>query len=132
MKRRNMGKSIVAGAALAAVLPLAARAAADPDHNVVFSAEDPGHWKGVEALHVPVVTVSNGVMTIKTPHPMTAPHFIVSHTVVLADGTFLDRKTFVYTDEPVSMHTLPSGYSGIVKVTSTCNLHDFWVKTVSV
>jgi superoxide reductase len=93
---------------------------------------DTGHWAGVESLHVPIVTVADGVMTIKTPHPMSAPHYIVSHTVVLAGGQFLDRKTFAYTDQPVSTHTLPAGYKGKVMVTSTCNLHDFWVKTVSV
>jgi superoxide reductase len=131
MQRRNIAKTALAGAAFAAVLPAAAKAA-HHSHNVIFTAEDPGHWQGVEALHVPIVTVSAGTMTIKTPHPMTAPHFIVSHTVVLADGTFVDRKTFTYTDQPVSTHTLPTGYKGLVTVTSTCNLHDFWVKTVSV
>jgi superoxide reductase len=63
---------------------------------------------------------------------MSEPHFIVSHTVVLANGAFLDRKTFTWKDKPVSTHMLPAGYTGPVTVTSTCNLHDFWVKTITV
>jgi len=131
MNRRNIAQAAFAGAALASSIPTAAQAAGT-EHNVIFTAADPGHWAGVEALHVPVTTVSSGVLTVKTPHPMSAPHYIVSHTVVLADGKFLDRKTFHYTDEPVSTHTLPAGYTGPVTITSTCNLHDFWVKTITV
>jgi len=131
MQRRNIAKSVFAGAAIA-VLPVAARAETDPNANVIFTQDDPGHWAGVESLHIPIVTISGGTMTIKTPHPMSEPHFIVSHTVVLADGKFLDRKTFTYKDEPVSTHVLPAGYTGPVIITSTCNLHDFWVKTMSV
>ena len=132
MKRRHIGMTVLSGAALASVLPAAARAAEGREQNVIFTASDPGHWAGVEALHVPVTSVTNGVLTVKTPHPMPAPHFIVSHTVVLAGGKFLDRKTFTWTDQPVSVHTLPAGYSGPVTITSTCNLHDFWVKQISV
>jgi superoxide reductase len=132
MQRRQLASRTLAGAAIAASLPLTARAASDRAKNVVFTAADPGHWAGVEALHVPDITVSGSTLTIKTPHPMSQPHYIVSHTVVLEDGKFLDRKTFTYTDQPVSMHTLPDGYKGRVIVTSTCNLHDFWVKTITV
>jgi superoxide reductase len=131
MQRRHLAGRAIAGAAIAAALPLTARAATT-NENVVFTAANPGHWAGVESLHVPVLTVAGGTLTVKTPHPMTAPHFIVSHTVVLAGGKFLDRKTFVYTDAPVSTHTLPAGYKGKVTVTSTCNLHDFWVETIMV
>ena len=131
MQRRQLATRTLAGAALAAVLPVTAQAASH-NENVVFTAADPGHWAGVEALHVPVLTLASSTLTVKTPHPMSAPHYIVSHTVVLAGGQFLDRKTFVPTDTPVSTHTLPAGYKGKVTVTSTCNLHDFWVKTITV
>ena len=132
MKRRNIGMTVLSGAAVAAVLPAAAQAAVRREHNVIFTAADPGHWAQLETLHVPVTSVTNGVLTVKTPHPMSAPHFIVSHSVVLAGGKFLDRKTFTWTDQPVSEHTLPAGYSGLVTITSTCNLHDFWVKQITV
>jgi superoxide reductase len=63
---------------------------------------------------------------------MSEAHYIVSRTVVLADGTFVSRKTFTYRDEPVSKHALSAGYSGRVTVTSTRNQHDWWAKSVSV
>jgi superoxide reductase len=129
MQRRHLA---LASAAIAAALPLAAKAESSHSKNVIFTAEDPGHWAGVEALHVPDVTVAGSTLTIKTPHPMSQPHYIVSHTVVLAGGQFLDRKTFTWTDQPVSTHTLPAGYKGPVTITSTCNLHDFWVKRITV
>lgn len=132
MQRRRLAQGTFAGAAIAAALPLVAQAAPGRLENVVFSAADPGHWAGVETLHVPVTNVAGGILTVKTPHPMSQPHYIVSHSVVLEGGVFLDRKTFIWTDTPVSVHTLPPGYKGLVTVTSTCNLHDFWVKSLTV
>lgn len=133
MRRRDFATSTILGMAMAAALPVASRASsADPEENILFTESDPGHWAKVVALHIPQTTVSGGKLTIKTPHPQSEPHYIVSHTVVLADGTFVSRKTFSYQDEPVSEHTLPAGYSGKVTVTSTCNQHDWWVKTITV
>jgi superoxide reductase len=134
MQRRNLAKTALAGAAAAVAMPIVKRADAAPDQytNVIFTAENPGHWAALAALHVPVITVDGSTLTVHTPHPMTEPHYIVSHTVVLADGTYLDRKTFTWKDQPVSVHTLPAGYKGNVTVTSTCNLHDWWVKIVTV
>lgn len=136
MDRRDFGKSALLGAGVAAVLPAVGRAAAagaDKAENVIFTQADPGHWGADMAkLHVPEVSVAGGVVHVKTPHPQSDVHFIVSHTVVLAGGVFLDRKTFTSKIEPVSEHTLPDGYKGPITITSTCNLHDFWVKTVTV
>jgi len=133
MQRRDIAKFTIAGLAVAAGVPTIARAAsANPNENVVFTEADPGHWAKVVALHVPQTTLADGKLTIKTPHPRTEQHYIVSHTVVLGDGTFVSRKTFSYKDEPVSEHTLPTGYAGQVTVTSTCNQHDYWVKTIKV
>lgn len=132
MDRRDFALSALLGGA-AAILPSIGQAAASGAYrNVIFTQADPGHWAAVEAIHVPLVTVSGGKLTIKTPHPMSESHYIVSHTVVLADGRFLGRKTFSWKDQPVSEHVLPAGYQGPVIVTSTCNLHDFWVKTITV
>ncbi|MEJ2630717.1 MAG: desulfoferrodoxin family protein [Acidihalobacter sp.] len=100
--------------------------------NLVFTAEDPGHWAALEKLHVPEVESMGGMLKVTTPHPMSEPHYIVSHTVVLEGGKFLGRKTFNWRDKPVSEHKLPTGYKGKVYVTSTCNLHDFWVKEIGV
>ena len=133
MQRREFAKSAMLGV-VAAAAPVASRAeSAGPYKNVVFTAADPGHWSSeIEKLHVPNTTVANGKLTVKTPHPMSEAHYIVSHTVVLGDGTFLSRKTFTYKDEPVSEHVLPAGYTGKVTVTSTCNQHDWWAKSISV
>lgn len=133
MERRTFLNATLATAAVAAATPRLAHAADDMSwNNVVFTESDPGHWKAVEKLHVPEVQVDGGQLTITTPHPMSEPHYIVSHTVVLGDGTFVSRKTFNWKDKPVSQHKLPAGYKGMVVVTSTCNLHDWWVKQVMV
>lgn len=133
MRRREFAKSSLLGLAMVAVAPAAGRAAgADPNENVIFTESDPGHWTKVAAIHVPQTTVADGTLTVKTPHPQSEAHYIVSHTVVLGDGTFVGRTTFSYKDEPTSQHALPAGYTGKVTVTSTCNQHDYWTKTISV
>lgn len=133
MQRRIFVAGAIAGAVGAAGLPRAAEAdTPDPWTNVLFSADATGHWGGMERLHVPEVDVADGTLTVHTPHPMSQGHYIVSHTVVLDGGRFLDRRTFAWTDQPLSTHTLPPGYKGRVIVTSTCNQHDWWVKELSV
>ena len=132
LRRRDLAKTVLFGAA-AAALPAAALAApAGADENLVFSKDHPGYWAGREGTHVPVATVDGGMLTVTTPHVMTDAHYIVSHTVVLEDGKFLGRKTFTPKDMPMSTHALPAGYKGKVTVTSTCNQHDFWVASLTV
>lgn len=133
LRRRDFAKTALFGAAAVALPATAARAATPAgDNNVVFTKDDPGHWAGKEATHVPVATVEGGVLTVKTPHPMSEAHYIVSHSVVLDGGQYLGRAAFTPKDQPVSTHTLPAGYKGKVTVTSTCNLHDFWVASLTV
>jgi superoxide reductase len=133
MQRREFVVVALAMAGGVAAIPLRAVAASrDALKNIVFTEQQPGHWKDVEALHVPIVTVKQGKMTVRTPHPMSEPHYIVSHTVVLEGGKFLGRRTFSWKDKPISEHTLPAGYKGLVMVTSTCNRHDWWLKEVRV
>jgi superoxide reductase len=134
MERREFAKSAILGVVAASAVPVASRAeSADPYKNVVFTEADLGHWSPqIEKLHIPETTVAGGKLTIKTPHPMSEAHYIVSHTVVLGDGTFLSRKTFAYTDQPISEHALAAGYAGKMTVTSTCNQHDWWAKSISV
>ena len=136
MERRHFVRATLAGAASAAVgvaTSPAAHAASAPDlTNIVFTERDPGHFAKLEKLHLPMVEVADGKLTVRTPHPMTQAHYIVSHTVVLEGGRFLSRKTFDWHQQPVSEHMLPAGYKGKVAVTSTCNLHDWWLKEVDV
>lgn len=135
MGRRTLGKSALLGLLVASGGALSARAATaakDPNENIIFTGADPAHWAGKEATHVPTATVAGSALTVKTPHPQSDTHFIVSHSVILADGTYLGRAVFTPKDEPTSQYTLPAGYKGKVTVTSTCNLHDFWVNTITV
>jgi superoxide reductase len=133
MERRTFLGAALAGTAGVALAP---RLAAASDQtgltNVIFTDADPGHWKGKEASHVPVVEIQGDALTVTTLHPMSETHYIVSHTVVLQDGNFLGRKTFGWKDSPVSSHTLPGGYKGKLTVTSTCNQHDWWVRELIV
>jgi superoxide reductase len=133
MIRRDFVITALTGTAAIVTLPRAGEAATPKTWtNVLFSEDNPGHWKGKEKLHVPIVEIKGGKITVRTPHPMSEAHYIVSHTVVLGDGRFIDRKTFNWKDHPVSEHALPTGYRGSVTVASTCNLHDVWVKNVKV
>jgi superoxide reductase len=95
--------------------------------NIIFTKENPARWAGKEGLHVPKVTVMGGKVMVITPHPMSAAHFIVRHSLVLADGTFVGAKTFTPADKPESSYDLPMGYKGKIFVSSFCNLHDFWL-----
>jgi superoxide reductase len=133
MDRRDLAKAAFLGAAMAALPAMSRAQAASADENLVFTADDPGHWgDAVKAKHVPVATVSGSTLTVTTPHVMTPAHYIVSHSVVLAGGQYLGRRTFTPADMPTSTYTLPDGYKGKVTVTSTCNLHDFWVSSLTV
>ena len=133
MKRRDLVITALTGTAAIATLPRTVEAAASAAWtNVVFTKENPGHWGGKEATHAPMVEISGGKITVRTPHPMSEAHYIVSHSVALVNGTFVDRKTFTWKDQPVSEYSLPAGYKGGVTVASTCNLHDIWIKEVKV
>ena len=133
LSRRNLAKTAIMGMAATTLFSAPGRAAdANPNENIIFTAADPAHWAGKEATHVPVVTVEGGTLNVKTPHPMTDAHFIVSHSVVLEGGKYLNRQVFTPKDQPVSVHILPVGYKGKVTVTSTCNLHDIWLTTITV
>jgi len=95
--------------------------------NIIYTKDNPGKWSGKEGSHAPQVTISGSGVSVMTKHPMSSDHFIVRHTVVLEDGTFVGGKTFTPTDKPESTFDLPAGYKGKIRVTSFCNLHDFWM-----
>lgn len=127
-QRRMFLKGAAAVAAAAAVTKTnLALAAPEGWTNIIFTKENPGIWAGREGAHVPIISVSGRQVTIKNDHVMTAPHYIVRQTLVLADGTFVDGKVFTFRDEPVSRYQLPAGYSGTIYATSFCNLHDLWI-----
>lgn len=103
-----------------------------PFTNVVYTKDNPGKWAAKVKTHAPEVDVDSGKVSVKTIHPMSEEHFIVRHTLVLADGTVVGAATFKPTDKAESSYDLPSGYTGKVYATSFCNKHDFWLTEFAV
>jgi superoxide reductase len=95
--------------------------------NIVYTQNNLGKWAGKEGLHLPQVKVAGNKVSVVTKHPMSNEHFIVRHTLVLEDGTYVGSKTFTAKDVPESNYELPAGYKGKFFATSFCNLHDFWL-----
>ncbi len=119
--------AVTAGLAVSQVLP--ARASDFPA-GLIYTATAPGRWAGKEGIHVPVVKFEGQRVTITTNHPMSAPHYIVRHTLVSAGGEVLGDKTFKPTDEKaVSVFELAEGQKPRF-ATSFCNQHDFWVTEI--
>ena len=126
--RRDFLKTTAVAASVLAVssVPKVFAAHTSKDTNLIFTKENPGRWAGKEGIHVPQVTVTGNKVEVVTNHPMSNEHFIVRHTLVLDDGTYVGSKTFAPADKPESSYELPVGYKGKFIVTSFCNLHDFW------
>ncbi|MFA5904810.1 MAG: desulfoferrodoxin family protein [Desulfobacula sp.] len=100
--------------------------------NIIYTKENPGIWAQKAHLHVPEVTVNREKVKVVTKHPMSAGHFIVRHTLILEDGTYIGSATFTPADKPESNYELPNEYKGKFYVTSFCNLHDFWLTETKV
>lgn len=136
--RRNfLKKSAIAASGLLIARPvLAANSKMMKSHSfpgVIYTEKDPGRWKALVKIHVPIITVKGNQVTIFTNHPMTKSHYIVKHTLVDDKGMVLGDKTFQPTDpKAISTHSLPRGFHGTLYATSFCNLHDFWLKEFSV
>ncbi|MEA2116732.1 MAG: desulfoferrodoxin family protein [Thermodesulfobacteriota bacterium] len=107
-------------------------ASSAPYAGVVYTKDQPGQWAKKVATHAPAVTVEGAMVSLVTTHPMSEAHYIVRHTVVLADGTFVGGKTFSAADKPESSFELPAGYKGKAYATSFCNKHDMWLTEFTV
>jgi superoxide reductase len=127
--RRDFLKTTAVAASLITVgsFPQPAAAADMKFKNIIYTQEDPGRWEGKQGAHVPQVKATGSKVAVVTKHPMSNEHFIVRHTLVLANGAYVGSKTFTPADKPESEYTLPAGYKGKFYVTSFCNLHDFWL-----
>jgi superoxide reductase len=132
--RRNFLKTsaIAASAALVASSGLAFAHESVAKPGIVYTKDEPGHWQGKEGTHAPQITVEGRKVSLVTPHPMTEEHFIVRHTLVLADGKVIGAKNFDRADKAESTYDLPADYSGTIYATSFCNLHDLWVTEAQV
>lgn len=127
--RRDFLKTAAAAASLLTLtsVPLAFASGPAQFTNIIYSKDNPGKWAGKEGSHAPQVEVTGSKVAVVTKHPMSGEHFIVRHTLVLEDGTFVGAMTFIPADKPESSYELPAGYKGKIYVTSFCNLHDFWM-----
>ncbi len=129
---KTAAAATAAAAAGSAVSAFAAEETAPSLTGIIYTKEQQGRWEGKAGGHAPQITVEGGKVSVITAHPMTAAHFIVRHTLVLADGTVVGDKTFTPSDKPESSYELPKDYKGKICATSFCNLHDFWLSEASV
>ncbi len=132
--RRDFLKTTAVAASVLAMssVPRAFAASTPKYTNVIFTKAHPGRWAGKEGSHAPQVTVTGNKVSVVTNHPMSKEHFIVTHTLVLENGTYIGSKSFTPADKPESSYELPAGYKGKFYATSFCNLHDFWLTEVKV
>ena len=132
--RRDFLKTTAVAASVVALGTTAtAFASSAPYAGVVYTKDQPGQWAKKVGSHAPEVTVEGGKASLITKHPMSEEHYIVRHTLVLADGTVAGEKTFSPSDEKAeSLFDLPADYKGRIIATSFCNLHDFWVTPAQV
>jgi superoxide reductase len=132
--RRDFLKTTAVAASVLAISSVPQVFAADTSKytNIIFTKHNPGRWTGKEGTHVPQVTVTGNKVEVVTKHPMSNEHFIVRHTLVLENGTYVGSETFTPADKPESKYELPAGYKGKFYVTSSCNLHDFWCAETTV
>jgi len=132
--RRNFLKTTAVAASVVAVGSAATAFSADSASHigVVYTKNQQGQWEGKSDSHAPEVKVESGKVSIVTKHGMSKEHFIVRHTVLLADGTVVGGKAFTAADKPESVFDLPKGYKGKACATSFCNKHDLWVTNFTV
>ncbi len=137
MNRRNFLKTTAVAASVAAVGSTVTVFASDSASHtgisgIVYSKDQQGQWEGKAGSHAPEVTVAGGKVIVTTLHPMSEAHFIVRHTVVLADGKVIGGATFTAADQPTSTVKLPANYKGKACATSFCNKHDLWMTEFTV
>ena len=122
LKTTAVAASVMAFGSTAAVF-----ASSAPYAGVVYTKDQPGQWAKKVGSHAPEVNIEGGKVSLITKHGMSEAHYIVRHTVVLADGTVVGGKTFIPADKPESSFDLPAGYKGKAYATSFCNKHDIWL-----
>lgn len=97
--------------------------------NVIYSAANPGVWKGKAGSHAPLVEGDK----IITKHGMSPEHYIVRHSLVTLEGELVFAKTFAYNDkEAVSTFDAAKVKKGKYLAFSFCNKHDLWLSEVTV
>jgi superoxide reductase len=135
MNRRNFLLSSAAAAAIATTSS-ASHAIENgnqlPPKNLIFTKDNAGKWKAKKDSHLPVIELTDRRVKIITKHRQSDDHYIVRHTLLLADGTEVGSTTFSPEDEPISEHELPESYKGSLFATSFCNRHDLWLTEITI
>ena len=131
-ERRDFLKKAAVAASVGAIAAVATAADTATHLNIVYTKDNPGKWAGKQGSHAPEITVNGSAVSVVNKHGMSEEHFIVRHTLVLADGTVVGGKTFTPADKPESSFELPAGYKGKITATSFCNQHDFWLTEAAV
>ena len=128
-RREFLEGSLLAASAMVLGTFTTASAASQPFSGIIYTKSNPGKWSKKIGSHAPQVSIAGNKVTITTAHPMSQEHYIVRHTLVLADGTVVGAKTFypLQDTKAVSTLELPAGYKSKFYATSFCNLHDFWM-----
>lgn len=98
-----------------------------PPMNLVFTQDNTGKWEAKRGSHLPKIELTGRKVKVSTKHSQSVDHYIVRHTLLLADGTVVGSTTFSSEDKPVSEYELPDGYKGRFFATSFCNRHDLWL-----
>ena len=128
-RREFLEGSLLAVSATAFGAFTTASASSQSYSGIIYTKSNPGKWSKKIGSHAPLISVTGSKVTVTTAHPMSQEHYIVRHTLVLADGTVVGEKTFYPPQDTkaVSKFELPAGYKSKFYATSFCNLHDFWV-----
>ena len=141
MNRRSLIQASVIGAAAGSLLTNSASAAGGKGGKfagaVYYTKESPGRWEKKSAGHVPVIQSEmkdgKNLVTVTTPHEMTAEHYIVKHTLLDENMNVVGEKVF-YPDQnkaAISSYEI-SHYKGKLYAVSLCNKHDTWVAESSI
>ncbi len=136
-RRTFLKTSLAAGAGVLAAgisaVQAKSDAAAAPKFaaGLIYTKDNPGKWAKKVGSHAPSVKVEGTKVTVTTDHGMSEKHFIVRHTIVTPAGDVLAEKTFMPSDEAVSVFEI-EGKHPVLYASSFCNKHDLWVSEFSV
>eukprot|EP00929_Paragymnodinium_shiwhaense_P077438 TRINITY_DN39881_c0_g2_i1.p1 TRINITY_DN39881_c0_g2~~TRINITY_DN39881_c0_g2_i1.p1 ORF type:complete len:141 (-),score=25.85 TRINITY_DN39881_c0_g2_i1:140-562(-) len=93
----------------------------------IFSAAEPGKWKGKEAKHVPILSIDGRKVTVQNPHGQAEDHHIVSVWIENQNGAVVGVKELhESTAEATVEFTLEEATRGSLTAWSFCNLHGAW------
>jgi superoxide reductase len=119
--------------------PAPAEAEAHPvSAKVVFTADDPGAYRGKEDSHVPEISyekTGSGIkVRVSVEHEMNAepPHYIEWIKVFDGGNNLLGEMAFQASDERAEVEFELSTTPSLVKAYEKCNLHGVWLNETEI